>query len=65
MFVQNVPVCRFKTSPCMPAPRAHVENTCARDAGTHRVVSNLYTGVFQRVTAHTTTTPQPQPQPQP
>ena len=52
----------FKTSPCMPAPRAHVENTRTRGAGTH--------GVFQRVThhthhtAHTThhtphTTPQP------
>ena len=22
---QNVPVCTFKTSPCVPAPRAHVE----------------------------------------
>ena len=27
----------FKTSPCMPAPRAHVENTCARGAGIHGV----------------------------
>ena len=35
----------FKTSPCMPAPRAHVENTCARGAGIHRV--------FRRVTHHT------------
>ena len=39
----------FKTSPCMPAPRAHVENTCTRGAGTH--------GFFQRVTHNTTTTP--------
>ena len=23
--IQNVPVCTFKTSPCVPAPRAHVE----------------------------------------
>ena len=24
MSVQNVPVCTFKTSPCVPAPRARV-----------------------------------------
>ena len=23
VYIQNVPVCRFKTSPCMPATRAH------------------------------------------
>ena len=23
--IQNVPVCTFKTSPCVPATRAHVE----------------------------------------
>ena len=43
-----------KTSPCMPVPRAHVENTCARGAGIHRG--------FQRVTHHTPHTPHtPQP----
>ena len=48
----TVPVCTFNTSPCMPVPRAHVENMCARGAGTH--------GFFQRVTHHTHhTTPQP------
>ena len=45
----------FKTSPCMPAPRAHVENTCTRGAGTH--------GVFQRVTTHTNTHTHTTPQP--
>ena len=25
VWIQNVPVCTFKTSPCVPAPRAHVE----------------------------------------
>ena len=24
VYVQNASVCTFKTSPCMPAPRAHV-----------------------------------------
>ena len=28
-------VCRFKTSPCVPAPRAQVFSTCARGARTH------------------------------
>ena len=27
---QHVPVCTFKTSPCVPAPRAHMVYTCAR-----------------------------------
>ena len=46
----------FKTSPCMPAPRAHVENTCARGAGKHGVFSVSNT---TRTTHHnnTTTTP--------
>ena len=25
VWIQNVPVCTFKTSPCVPAPRAHEE----------------------------------------
>ena len=42
----------FKTSPCMPAPRAHVENTCARGAGIHEVFSVSHT---THTTHHTTT----------
>ena len=42
----------FKTSPCMPAPRAHVENTCARGAGIHGVFSVSHT---THTTHHTTT----------
>ena len=36
--VQNVPMCPSKTSPCVPAPRAHVE--------THVRVVPAYTGTF-------------------
>ena len=36
--VQIVLVCTFKTSPCVPAPRAHVE--------THVRVMPAYTGMF-------------------
>ena len=35
---KNASVCTFKTSPCMPAPRAHVE--------THVRVVPAYTGTF-------------------
>ena len=45
----------FKRSPCMPAPRAHVENTCARGAGIHGVFSVSHT----HTTPHTTTTTRP------
>ena len=27
VWIQNVPVCTFKTSPCVPAPRPHVLHT--------------------------------------
>ena len=37
-WIQNVPVCTFKTSPCVPAPRAHVS--------THVRVVPAYTGTF-------------------
>ena len=36
--IQNVPVCTFKTSPCVPAPRAHVS--------THVRVVPVHTGTF-------------------
>ena len=39
--VQNVTVCTFKTSPCVPASRAHVE--------THVRVVPAYTGTFLNV----------------
>ena len=29
VYAQNVSVCRFKTHPCIPAKRAHVEHTRA------------------------------------
>ena len=53
------PVYTFKTSPCVPAPHPHVLR--------HVDVLPVHTGVFQRVTPHTTphTTHTPQPQPQP
>ena len=38
VYVQNVSVCTFKTSPCVPAPRAHVS--------THVRVVRAYTGTF-------------------
>ena len=39
---QHVPVCTFKTCPCKPAPRAHVE-TCVRGAGILGDVLNVHT----------------------
>ena len=36
--IQNVPVCTFKTLPCVPAKRAHVE--------THVRVVPVHTGTF-------------------
>ena len=32
---KSASVCTFKTSPCMPTPRAHVFYTCGHVAGTH------------------------------
>ena len=71
--MKNVPVCTFKTSPCMPAPRAHMlKHVCAwcrhtrgRFERTHRDVLSGHTE-FRSVshtntphhTAHTHTTPQ-------
>ena len=70
--IQNVPVCTFKTSLCVPAPHPHVF--------THVDVLSVLTDRFERahegfpacVTSHTTPhhtahthTPQPQQQPQP
>ena len=46
VYVENVTVCSLKMFPCTPAPRAHVETTCARGAGTHRDFLNEYTGTF-------------------
>ena len=40
----------LKTSPCMPAPRAHVENTCGRGASIHGVFSVSHT---RHTTHHT------------
>ena len=42
--LKHVPICTFKTSPCMPAQRAHVFETCARGAGTHWDVFNVHMG---------------------
>ena len=36
-------VCDKLKTACMPAPRAHVFSTCARGAGIHEEVLNLYT----------------------
>ena len=49
--IQNVPVCTFKTSPCMPAPRT-CDSTCARGAGIHGNVLDGHTGFFS-VSHHT------------
>ena len=38
-------VCRFKTSPCVPAPRTHI-STCARGVGIHGDVLNAHTEAF-------------------
>ena len=35
-------VCDTLKTPCMPAPRAHVFSTCARGAGIHGDVLNVY-----------------------
>ena len=35
-------VCDTLETPCMPAPRAHVFSTCARGAGIHGDVLNVY-----------------------
>ena len=40
----NVLVCTFNTSPCVPAPRAHMVYTCARSASIHGDVLNVHTG---------------------
>ena len=39
--IQNVPVCRFKTSPCVPAPRAHVFQHGEGEGGREEVVVSL------------------------
>ena len=39
-------VCRFKTSPCVPATTPACVKTCGRGAGTHGGVLNLHTEVF-------------------
>ena len=41
---QNVPVCTFKTSPCVLAPRPHVETHVRMVAGIHGDVLNVHTG---------------------
>ena len=40
--LKTLSVCRFKTSPCVPAPRPHAEKQ-ARAAGIHGDVLNLHT----------------------
>ena len=35
-------VCDTLKTPCMPAPRAHVFSTCARGAGIHGDLLNVY-----------------------
>ena len=40
--IQHVPVCAFKTSPCVPATCPH-EKTCGHVAGTHWDVLNAHT----------------------
>ena len=60
--VQNASMCTFKTSPSMPAPRAHDEThvrVVPANTGTseraHGDVLDGHAEVFQRVTSHTTT----------
>ena len=55
-------VSTFKTSPCMPAPRAKSWNTCVHGAGTHGGVLDGHMGVCERATHTTHATPQPRPQ---
>ena len=47
--IQNVSVCTFKTSPSVPAPRAHVFQH-VRGAGTHGDVLTAHTGTFRTYT---------------
>ena len=75
--IQNVPVCTFKTSPCVPAPRAHVETHVrvglarGRFACTHGGVLNPHTvfsrffSVPQHTHTHTKHTPRPPTTPRP
>ena len=58
-----LPVCRFKTLPCVGSKRfrvwvqnARMFKTCARFEPTHGSVLNLHTRDFQRATHHHTTT---------
>ncbi len=58
--IQNVPVCTFKTSPCVPAPRAHVEThvrvmpaTRGRFGWTYGVFTVPHTNHTTHHTAHT------------
>ena len=68
VLIQNVPVCTFKTPPCVPAPRAHVfqhalflpAHTEAFFERTHGHVSNGHTEVLNGQTHHTATAPPPQ-----
>ena len=43
--IQTVPVCRFKTLPCVPAKRAHVE-THVRVVPVHTEAFFVHTGTF-------------------
>ena len=60
--MKNVSVCTLKTSPCMPAQRAHMfQHECAwwrytrgRFERTHGDVLSGHTGFFQCATPHTT-----------
>ena len=60
--MNNVSVCAFKTSPFVPAPRAHMfQHVCAwcrykrgRFERTHGDVLSGHTGFFQCATPHTT-----------
>ena len=59
VYVQNAPVCTFKTSPCVPAPRPQVLPHAGVVPGTHGDVLNVHTGFSACHTtphAHTTTT---------
>ena len=48
----TLPVCRFQTSPCMPAPRAHVE-THVDVLPVHAETFRMYTRWFFSVSRHT------------
>ena len=49
----------IQKSPCMPAPRAHVQNTCARGAGMHGVFNVSHTTHIPHTTPQPTTTTRP------